>query len=122
MQPNYLYTATITNVVDGDTVDALVDLGFSMFSKIRFRLYGVDTPEKNDKDLVVRALGIAASDYLRQTLLNKSITIQSVEKDKYGRWLAKIYITSDQPSINEQLISLGYAKAYFGDNKQNLNW
>lgn len=122
MQPNYLYNATITNVVDGDTVDALVDLGFSFFSKMRFRLYGIDTPEKNDKSPTVRALGNDASEYLKKTLTDKRVTVQSVEKDKYGRWLAKITLAPDAQTINEQMITLGYAKAYFGDNKQNLNW
>lgn len=122
MQPTYNYSAQIINIVDGDTIDATVDLGFSVFSKIRFRLYGIDTPEKNDKILEIRELSHKATKFVSDSTLGKTVTIQSVEKDKYGRWLAKIYLKVDQPTINEQLIALGYAKAYFGDNKQNLGW
>lgn len=122
MQPLYNYNATITNVVDGDTVDATVDLGFSIFTNIRFRLYGVDTPEKNDKDPIVRLLAINATKFIKDNLLGKVVTIQSVAKDKYGRWLAKIRVLDDESTINEQLVALGIAKAYFGDNKINLNW
>ena len=122
MQPTYNYSAQIIGVVDGDTIDAIVDLGFSVFSKIRFRLYGIDTPEKTDKIPEVRELAKKATLFVTAQILGKTVTIQSVEKDKYGRWLAKVYLDKFTPTINEQLVSLGYAKAYFGDNKQNLGW
>ena len=122
MQPSYLYSAKVTKVIDGDTIDAIVDLGFSISVLIRFRLYGIDTPEKTDKIPEVKALAYAASDFVGDNLTGKTVTIQSVGKDKYGRWLAKVYAGKDQPSINEQLITLGLAKAYFGDSKKNLGW
>lgn len=122
MQPTYNYSGIVNKVIDGDTIDATVDLGFSVFAKIRFRLYGIDTPEKTDKILEVKNLAIVASKFVSDNLTGKSVVIQSVEKDKYGRWLAKVYVGKDQPTINEQLISLGYAKAYFGDSKKNLGW
>lgn len=122
MQPTYNYSGIVNKVIDGDTIDATVDLGFSVFTKIRFRLYGIDTPEKTDKNLTTKALAVTASEFTSDNLTGKSVIIQSVEKDKYGRWLAKVYVGKDQLSINEQLISLGYAKAYFGDSKKNLGW
>ena len=54
--------------------------------------------------------------------MDKEVLIDSVGKDKYGRWLGKIYIDMTQPTINDQMIALGLAKAYFGDNKLNLGW
>lgn len=121
-QPSYLYSAIVTNVVDGDTIDCTVDLGFNTFSKERFRLYGIDTPEKTDKNVVVRELAIKATEFVKFTIGGKSITIESLGKDKYGRWLAKIHLSPDQPTINEQLVSLGLARAYFGDSKATVGW
>lgn len=118
MQPNYTYSAIITNVIDGDTVDATVDLGFSVLTKIRFRLYGIDTPEKTSSIPEIKLLAFTATKWLTDTIDNKSVTIQSVAKDKYGRWLAKIHLGNQL--INEQLITLGYAKEYLGDSKTTL--
>lgn len=117
MQPSYLYNAKITNVVDGDTIDAVVDLGFNIYTKIRFRLYGIDTPEKTDKDPVVRISAMLATEFVRSALLDADVTIESKEKDKYGRWLGIIHMKLEQPTINEQLITLGLAKPYFGGAK-----
>lgn len=122
MKPIYIYSAVVTRVIDGDTIDCAVDLGFNTFTKERFRLYGIDTPEKTSKIASVKELAMKASKFLSDTLTGKTVTIESVEKDKYGRWLAKVYLTTDAPTINEQLITLGMAKAYFGDNKNNLGW
>jgi micrococcal nuclease len=122
MQPSYLYSATVTHVIDGDTIDCIVDLGFSVSVKERFRLYGIDTPEKTSKIETVRILAENATKFVRDSIDGKPITIESVEKDKYGRWLAKIYMGATSPTLNEQLVTLGLAKAYFGGNKQNLEW
>lgn len=122
MNPSYLYLATVNKVIDGDTIDCIVDLGFSVFSKIRFRLYGIDTPEKTSKILEVRELANQATAFVKSAIEGKLVTIQSVEKDKYGRWLAIVHIDSVQPTMNEQLVSLGLAKQYFGDSKSNLLW
>lgn len=116
MQPQYLYNATITNVVDGDTVDAVVDLGFTVSTKIRFRLYGVDTPETNSSDAVVRAAGMAAKRFVADKLLDKQVTLRSYKTDKYGRWLAEIFI-GDNITINQQLVDENLAVTYFGGAK-----
>lgn len=122
MNPSYLYNATVTKVIDGDTIDCIVDLGFSVFSKIRFRLYGIDTPEKNSKILEVRELAIKATEFVKTAVENKIVTIQSVEKDKYGRWLGIVHIDSNQATLNEQLVTLNLAKQYFGESKSSLLW
>ena len=120
MKPSYIYSALVLKIVDGDTIDCAVDLGFNTYVKERFRLYGIDTPEKNSKDPVLRDSAIAATQFVKTAIDGKNILIDSTGKDKYGRWLAKVYVELGQPTINEQLVSLGLAKAYFGDNKINL--
>jgi micrococcal nuclease len=117
---NYRYNARVVKVVDGDTIDCIVDLGFYITANIRFRLLGVDTPETNSKDPALKSIAINAKDFVSKQLLNKSVVVEVTKTDKYGRWLAKVFESDTQPSINEQLITLGYAKAYFGDSKQEL--
>lgn len=121
MNPSYLYSGTVTKVIDGDTIDVQVDLGFSIFTDIRFRLFGIDTPEKSSKVLIIKEIAISATNFLKNTIEGKKITIESFKKDKYGRWLAKVHIGTG-PTINEQLVSLNLAKPYFGDSKTNLGW
>jgi micrococcal nuclease len=122
MKPAYLYSAVVDRVIDGDTIDCTIDLGFNVYTKERFRLFGIDTPEKTSKIPAVHELAVAATKFTTDAIEGKSVTIESMDKDKYGRWLGKIHLLSSGPTINEQLVSLGLAKAYFGDNKENLGW
>lgn len=117
---SYTYKAIVTNIVDGDTVDATLDLGFHVYTKMRFRLNGIDTPEMNSKDEAIRALAKDAKGFLTDNLLNKEVIIIQYKTDKYGRWLADILESSNSPTINEQLVQLGLAKRYFGDQKTSL--
>ena len=121
MKTSYLYSGTVIKVIDGDTIDVRVDLGFSIFTDTRFRLFGIDTPEKTDKNKIIKDLALTASKFVKDTIEGKVVTIESVSKDKYGRWLAKVHFGTG-PTINEQLITMGLAKAYFGDSKLNLGW
>lgn len=118
----YNYSATVIKIIDGDTIDCTVDLGFNITINERFRLYGVDTPEKNSTDLKLKELSENATKFVSDSILGKHIFIDSTGKDKYGRWLATIHVSMTDKSINEQLIDNGFAKAYFGDNKLNLFW
>lgn len=122
MKQQYIYLALVTKVIDGDTIDCAVDLGFNVFTKERFRLYGIDTPEKTSKDLVIKDIAFKATDFIKDSIESKQVTIECFGKDKYGRWLAKVYLNNESPTVNEQLVALGYAKVYFGDNKMNLGW
>ena len=112
---DYVYSAMITRVVDGDTVDAIVDLGFTVSVNIRFRLYGIDTMETNDKDLAKRDLGLKAKLLVNDLVLGKEVTLKSYKTDKYGRWLAEIFV--DGVSVNSKLIAEGLAVEYFGGAK-----
>lgn len=111
----YEYYTKIDKVVDGDTVDVFIDLGFSVWHKERIRLSGIDTAEKNTP------LGKALKTYMAYELEGKIIKLQVSKPDKYGRYLGKIYLTKDSTvSVNDQLIKNGLAKSYDGDSKVGL--
>jgi micrococcal nuclease len=110
MNPLYRYNAVITNVVDGDTIDALVDLGFNIQSKIRFRLYGIDTPELRSVVAEERVAANLSKTQLQSMVLNKNVTLKTYRPDKYGRWLAEIFVENN--NVNQQLVEALYAKTY----------
>ena len=116
----------INRVVDGDTIDVTIDLGFDLYKKERVRVAGIDTPEKRTRDLEEKALGIDATNYLKEKLEDtiagdEELTIRTELKGgmgKYGRRLGWLYIGEDAVSINEVMITEGYAWAYDGGTKQ----
>ena len=117
----------IVKVLDGDTIDVLIDLGFDLFKKERVRIAGVDTPEKRTRDLEEKALGIDATNWLKKKLEDTiagdgdELTIRTElvgGTGKYGRLLGWLYINEDVISLNEQMITEGYAWAYDGGTKQ----
>ena len=117
----------IVKVLDGDTIDVLIDLGFDLFKKERVRIAGVDTPEKRTRDLEEQALGIDATNWLKKKLEDTiagdgdELTIRTElvgGTGKYGRLLGWLYINEDAVSLNEQMITEGYAWAYDGGTKQ----
>ena len=113
-------------VLDGDTIDVLIDLGFDLFKKERVRVAGVDTPEKRTRDLEEKELGIDATNWLKEKLESTlsgddelSIRTELVGGvGKYGRLLGWLYIGDAEVSLNEQMIAEGYAWAYDGGTKQ----
>ena len=115
------YVRKVENVVDGDTIDVLIDLGFDILFASRVRLAGIDTPESRTKDLAEKALGLEAKEYLKKHLKDaKSVVIKTEKMDsseKYGRILGWVYINGDTESINDKMINDGYAWGYLGDTK-----
>ena len=116
----------INRVVDGDTIDVTIDLGFDLYKKERVRVAGVDTPEKRTRDLDEKELGIDATNWIKDKL-DGAITgdddlIIRTElvggMGKYGRLLGWLYIGDSELSLNEQMITEGYAWAYDGGTKQ----
>ena len=116
----------INRVVDGDTIDVTIDLGFDLYKKERVRVAGVDTPEKRTKDDEEKALGYDATHWLEENL---HAAIEGEEDlvirtelvggvGKYGRLLGWLYIGDAEVSLNEQMIQEGYAWAYDGGTKQ----
>ena len=115
----------ITKVVDGDTIDVVIDLGFDIYKHERVRIAGIDTPEKRTRDLEEKALGIDATNWMKGTLEDTingehELTIRTELKGgvgKYGRLLGWLYIGDGERSLNEQMIEEGYAFSYDGGTK-----
>ena len=116
----------INRVLDGDTIDVTIDLGFDLFKKERVRIAGVDTPEKRTRDLEEKELGIHATNWLKEklesTLAGDDQLFIRTElvggTGKYGRLLGWCYIGDSELSLNEQMITEGYAWEYDGGTKQ----
>tara|TARA_R100000742_G_C4244496_1_gene63632 strand:+ start:199 stop:618 length:420 start_codon:yes stop_codon:yes gene_type:complete len=116
----------INRVLDGDTIDVTIDLGFDLYKKERVRIAGVDTPEKRTRNLEEKALGIDATNWLKEKLDGAidgsdelSIRTELVGGvGKYGRLLGWLYIGDGDVSLNEQMIDEGYAWEYDGGTKQ----
>lgn len=115
------YVKKVENVVDGDTIDVIIDLGFDILFASRVRLAGIDTPESRTKDLKEKALGLESKEYLKKALKDaKSVVIKTEKMDsseKYGRILGWIYVNGDTVSLNDMMINDGYAWGYLGDTK-----
>lgn len=111
----------ITNVVDGDTIDVDIDLGFSVSFSQRVRLAGIDTPESRTTDKFEKSLGLEAKEYLKSKLKDAKVVVIKTEKpdssEKYGRILGWLYVDGDTISINDHMIEDGYAWGYLGDTK-----
>ena len=116
----------INRVLDGDTIDVTIDLGFDLFKKERVRVAGVDTPEKRTRDLEEKALGIDATNWLKEKLEgalagDDDLVIRTElvgGVGKYGRLLGWLYLGDGSLSLNEQMITEGYAWAYDGGTKK----
>lgn len=115
------YVRKVENVVDGDTIDVLIDLGFDILFQSRVRLAGIDTPESRTKDLKEKALGLESKEYLKKHLKDaKSVIIKTEKMDsseKYGRILGWVYVDGNTISLNDMMINDGYAWGYMGDTK-----
>jgi micrococcal nuclease len=115
------YVRKVENVVDGDTIDVLIDLGFDILFQSRVRLAGIDTPESRTKDLKEKALGLESKEYLKKALKDAKSVVIKTEKmnssEKYGRILGWIYVNGDTVSLNDMMINDGYAWGYLGDTK-----
>tara|TARA_R100000278_G_C5440894_1_gene153623 strand:- start:77 stop:493 length:417 start_codon:yes stop_codon:yes gene_type:complete len=118
----YEYGCKVERVVDGDTVDVVLDLGFDIFHKCRVRLYGIDTPESRTRDLDEKARGKMAGSFLKESIdAGDKIVIQTKLKDskgKYGRVLGDVVV--DDVNINQLMVDKHLAVKYFGQSKQEV--
>jgi micrococcal nuclease len=119
----YVYRIkSITKVVDGDTIDANIDLGFDISLTKRIRLAGIDSPESRTTNLKEKALGLETKEWLKKTLEDaKDILIKTEKPDsteKYGRIIGHLYINGEETSINNQMVAEGYAWEYDGGAKK----
>ena len=118
----YEYSCKVERVVDGDTVDVILDLGFDILYRCRVRLYGIDTPESRTRNLDEKARGKMAGAFLKDSIdSGKKVVIQTKLKDskgKFGRVLGDVIV--DGININQELIKNYYAVAYFGQSKEDI--
>ena len=115
------FVKEVKNVVDGDTIDVIIDLGFDILFSSRVRLAGIDTPESRTTDKNEKVLGLEAKEYLKKQLKDAKSVVIRTEKmnssEKYGRILGWIYINGESESINNKMINDGYAWGYLGETK-----
>lgn len=122
MSDRFWYGAEVLGVVDGDTIDLRIDLGFDIHHKIRVRLYGINTPESRTSNKEEKVLGLKAKQFTKDWLSNhKWVFVNTIpdKNDKYGRILAKIYSSQNitDPTtacLNTDIIQSGFAREYFG--------
>ena len=111
----------VTNVVDGDTIDVEIDLGFDISFSSRVRLAGIDTPESRTTNKAEKVLGLEAKEYVKSKIKDAKEVVIKTEKmdssEKYGRILGWVFLDGSKISINEQMIADGYAWGYLGDTK-----
>lgn len=110
----YQYRAEITKVVDGDTIDVFIDLGFDVWHKERIRLAGIDTPEKNTP------LGKELKRFMKEKLTGMLVTVDVSKPDKYGRYLGEISFDDKAETLNNMLYGYKLAKLYGGASKTSL--
>ena len=118
----YIYRIkSITKVVDGDTIDADIDLGFDISLTKRIRFAGIDTPESRTTNLKEKAMGLESKEWLKKALEGAKDIIIKTEKpdstEKYGRIIGHLFINGQETSLNTQMIDEGYALAYDGGTK-----
>lgn len=118
----YEYACKVDRVVDGDTVDVVLDLGFDILFKCRVRLYGIDTPESRTRNLELKARGLLSKQYLKDKIESADqLVIQTKLKDsrgKFGRVLGSII--ADGVDLNEEMVKNHYAVKYYGQDKQDI--
>ena len=122
----YEYHVTVTKVVDGDTIDVDIDLGFSVvLKKQRVRLMGIDTPESRTRDLEEKKFGKASKKHLKDLLTKGNVTLISHDKGKFGRILGELWVHSTGQfegkfCVNTQMIADHHAVEYTGENKDDV--
>lgn len=119
------YKCNLVKVVDGDTVDVDIDLGFGVWlRKQRIRLYGIDTPESRTRDKVEKVYGLAAKAFVVEMLSNGDISIKTYKdaKGKFGRILGELFIKTavGELSVNQSLVENSHAVRYHGQSKEDL--
>ena len=114
----YRYKVYVTRIVDGDTVDVDIDLGFGMiYKKQRVRMMGIDTPESRTRDLEEKFYGKASKAHLTKILNGQDVQLVSHDKGKFGRILGELYVGNSNFSVNQQMIKEYHAVPYFGQSK-----
>lgn len=117
---DYIYKIKVTRVVDGDTIDAEIDLGFNLKLNKRIRLYGINTPETRTRDKEEKKRGLAAKKFLQQIVDEQEgvLFLKSLDQGKFGRCIGVLFEQDfDDQSINDVLVQEGHAVEYFGGKR-----
>ncbi|GAG51829.1 unnamed protein product [marine sediment metagenome] len=112
MKPSFRYKCRVLKVLDGDSADTEISLGFNVYTKQRLRFLGVDCPETRTKDLEEKKAGLKAKKWVKSMIEGKEVIIESEKAGKFGRFLARVYI--GDMCINDELIKRGLASEYWG--------
>ena len=117
----FIYKAKVLRVVDGDTIDVMLDLGFNFFQKGRVRLVGIDTPESRTRDKVEKKFGKAAKQFLVDWVEKyPHILVESASKGKFGRILGNLYDPDKTECWNDMAIEANHAVPYHGQSKDDI--
>ena len=117
----YEYKCKVKRVVDGHTVDVILDLGFNVHHACRVRLYGIDTPESRTRDKDEKVRGLLAKQFLKDSITKKKVVLKTKLRDsrgKFGRVLAEVWV--NEQNVNEDMVKKGYGVAYHGQNKEEV--
>ena len=115
-EKRYYYKAEVLRVIDGDTIDVSLDIGFEISLKKRLRLEGINTPESRTRNLSEKALGLKAKEFTQKFCARESVIVHTVKTGKFGRLLALVYV--GDKCLNEELIKAGLAREYFGGKRK----
>ena len=113
--PDYRYDAYVERVLDGDSADMLIDLGFKISIRERIRFFGIDTPETRSTNPEEKKKGLEAKQYVIDAIQGKFVELETTKQGKFGRYLGTIYVSGK--NLNEELIAKGMAKEYFGGQR-----
>jgi micrococcal nuclease len=102
----------VVRIVDGDTIDLIIDAGFYIYVQQRIRLKGIDAPETRTLDLKEKDEGLRAKEWLERELKDRQVTIKTTKEDKYGRMLGELFTRDHYLSINERMLQEGFAAKY----------
>jgi micrococcal nuclease len=115
------YVKKVSKVVDGDTIDVDIDLGFDISFTSRVRLAGIDTPESRTTNKIEKSLGLESKEYLKKAIDASKTVVIKTEKmnssEKFGRILGWVFLDGSEVSINQKMINEGYAWGYMGETK-----
>ena len=111
------YKAKCLRVIDGDTCDCLIDIGFKIFIKERIRFYGINTPESRTRDKAEKKRGLEVKEFVRIAIEGTDILLETHKQGKFGRYLGTIYYGEENFNLNKELVDKGMAVSYFGGKR-----
>lgn len=117
MEPSFVYRAKCLKVIDGDTYDFAIDVGFRLFAHHRIRALRINTPELNSKDIELRGKAVEAQAFCKAAIEGRDVTIRTEKADAFGRYLAEVWYHDEsgaEKNLGDMLLSLGLAELYTG--------